>query len=132
VQAVWPDGEGEPVAWNDLSGQVGPLRLTGETKRLFTSRAQLAQYFERLGALRRLPPVDFERRQLLLVSTGPRSSSGYSIEVLNVRRRARRIDVTVRERTPTLEQRVRAGVTSPYRLLSLPREADVYVDWRGR
>ncbi|HET7856306.1 MAG TPA: protease complex subunit PrcB family protein [Gaiellaceae bacterium] len=132
AQAVWPDGEGEPVAWSDLSDEVGPLHLTGGTKRLFTSRAQLATYLDRLGAARHLPSVDFGRRQVLLISPGPRSSSGYRVEVLRVRRHDGRIDVTVRERTPTLGERVRASVTSPYRLLSLPRNADVYVDWRGR
>ncbi|HYZ19969.1 MAG TPA: protease complex subunit PrcB family protein [Gaiellaceae bacterium] len=69
---------------------------------------------------------------MLLVSAGPRSSSGYRVEVLSVRRHGGRIDVAVREVTPTLAQRVRPGVTSPYRLLSLPADAAVYVDWRGR
>ena len=49
-----------------------------------------------------------------------------------MRRHGGRIDVAVREVTPTLAQRVRPGVTSPYRLLSLPADAAVYVDWRGR
>jgi hypothetical protein len=38
----------------------------------------------------------------------------------------------VREQAPSLGDRVAARVTYPYRLLSLPRDGDVYVDWRGR
>jgi hypothetical protein len=102
-----------------------------ETKRLFQNEAQLSAYLERLGAPR-VPPVDFTRRQLLLVSPGPRSSSGYRLEIVRVSRHGSRIDVAVREHTPALGERVAARVTFPYRLLNLPREADVYVDLLGR
>jgi hypothetical protein len=40
--------------------------------------------------------------------------------------------VRVRERTPTLQERVEARVTHPYRLLSLPAGKEVAVDWVGR
>jgi hypothetical protein len=76
--------------------------------------------------------VDFERRQVLLVSPGPRSSTGYAVRVDDVREKGDRIVVTVRERTPRLRDRVVARVTFPYRLLSLPADKDVYVDWKGR
>jgi protease stability complex PrcB-like protein len=132
VQAVWPEGKGEPVAWADLSTAVGPLPLTRETKRVFRSEAQLASSLARLESSGRAPRVDFTRRQLLLVSPGPRSSTGYGVEIVRVRRHGDRIDVVVRERAPSLGTQVNAGVNSPYRLLSLPRNGDVYVDWRGR
>ena len=132
VQAVWPEGQGEPIAWTDLSPSVGPLPLTREAKRVFRSESQLASYLARLQSSRRAPSVDFSRNQLLLVSPGPRSSTGYGIEVIRVRRHGDRIDVVVRERSPSLGAQVTAGVNSPYRLLSLPRNGDVYVDWRGR
>jgi hypothetical protein len=130
VQAVWPEGEGEPVEWSELS--VGPLRITRETKRVFRSDAQLTSYLARVQAAGRAPRVDFSTRQLLLVSPGPRSSTGYSVEISEVRRHEDRIDVVVRERTPSLESDVAARVTYPYRLVSLPRDGAVYVDWRGR
>ena len=53
-------------------------------------------------------------------------------EVLEVRERDGSVTVTVRERTPKLGERGEPRVTFPYRLLSLPAERDVYVDWRGR
>jgi hypothetical protein len=131
LQAVWPEGEGTPVMWSDVSAAVYPLSFTRETKRVFRSEPQLASYLARVGASRR-PRFDFGTRQLLLVSPGPRSSTGYGVEVVGVRRHGDRIDVVVRERAPSLNERVTARVSFPYRLLSLPREGDVYVDWRGR
>jgi PrcB C-terminal len=132
LQAVWPEGRAEPVAWRELSDELGPLVVTRETKRVFRSERQLASYLARAQATRRAPRVDFAARQLLLLSPGPRSSTGYGVEIVRVQRRGDRIDVVVREQAPSLGDRVAARVTYPYRLLSLPRDGDVYVDWRGR
>jgi hypothetical protein len=130
VQAFWPEEQGEPVEWRDLS--IGPLPITRETKRVFRSETQLTSFLSRVQATGRAPRVDFSTRQLLLVSPGPRSSTGYSVEISQVRRRGDRIDVVVRERTPSLGTEVAPHVTYPYRLVSLPRDGAVYVDWRGR
>jgi hypothetical protein len=127
---LWPEQEGAPAAWSDLSAKVGPLKITRETKRVFRERTPLAEYLTASGG--RVPAVDFEQRQLLLVSPCPRSSTGYSVEVRGVRERDGTVTVTVRERTPQLGERVEPRVTFPYRLLSLPAARDVYVDWRGR
>jgi hypothetical protein len=104
--------------------------ITRETKRVFRSRNALADYLGAAGG--RTPVVDFGRRQVLLVSPGPRSSTGYSLEVVHVLERDGKLTVTVHERTPRLGERVEARVTFPYRLLSLPAEKDVYVNWPGR
>ena len=98
------------------------------TKRLFRTPAQFAEFF---GSGKQAP-VDFSTRQLLLVSPGPRSSTGYSVRILSVTERDDAITVKVRERTPTLADHVEARVTYPYRLLSLPAGKAVYVDWAGR
>jgi hypothetical protein len=126
-----PEGEREHVAWRDLSAQVGPLSIGGLERRLFRDQDQLERYLARARA-RATPDVDFSKRQLLLVSTGPRSSTGYSIEVLGAEERGGDITVRIREVTPGLDDRVEARVTHPYRLLSLPAGRDVYVDWLGR
>jgi hypothetical protein len=128
--SLWPEGEGRSIVWSDLSADVGPLTITRETKRVFRERKQLAEYLTASGG--DTPAVDFARRQLLLVAPGPRSSTGYSLEVTGVRERDETLTVTVRERTPGLGERVEPRVTFPYRLLSLPAGRDVYVDWRGR
>jgi hypothetical protein len=76
--------------------------------------------------------VDFARDALLLISPGPRSSTGYGVRVLSVSERRRSILVRVRETTPRLGQSVRARVTYPYRLIEIPRTGkSVAIDWEG-
>ena len=118
------------MAWSDLSAEVGPLTVTRETKRAFREPRPFSEYVTTAGG--RPASVDFERQQLLLVSPGPRSSTGYSLEVLGVREGGGAVTVTVRERTPGLDERVEPNVNFPFRLLSLPAGRDVYVDWLGR
>ena len=130
VYGLWPERQGPTLAWSDLSAQVGPLTITRETKRAFREPRPLAEYLTAAGG--RVPAVDFQRRQLLLVSSGPRSSPGYSMEVLEVRVRDGAVTVTVRERTPGLGEQVEPRVTFPFRLVSLPAGQDVYVDWLDR
>ena len=127
---LWPEGEGRRVAWQDLTAQTGPLTITRETKRLFQEESVFKKYVA--GAGGKAPAADFDRRQVLLVSPGPRSSTGYAVEILGVRERDGELTVTVRERTPSLNDRAEPRVTFPYRLLSLPAGRDVYVDWPGR
>lgn len=127
-----PEGKGQAVAWRDLSSQVGPLTIVGPEHRVFRKRSELKSYLRRRRTKRPAPAVDFSARQLLLVSSGPRSSTGYYVEVLSARERSERITVRVRERSPRLGADVRARVTYPFRLISLPAGPDVYVDWVGR
>jgi PrcB C-terminal len=131
VVVLWPEGKSHSVEWRDLSAQVGSLSTADSVHRLFRSQEQLSHYLDQAGA-EHVPRADFSARQLLLVAPGPRSSTGYSVEVLSVTERDGKITVKVRERTPKLTDRVEARVTYPYRLLSLPAHKDVYVDWAGR
>jgi PrcB C-terminal len=124
--------ETRPVAWRDLTEQVGPITVSDRELRVFREQEDLARYLAKARASGTTPQVDFSRRQLLLVSPGPRSSTGYEVEVLSVKERGGEITVRVRERTPSLQDRVEARVTHPYRLLSLPAGRDVAVDWLGR
>jgi PrcB C-terminal len=126
------EGESRPVAWRDLTEQIGPLRISDRERRLFREQNELDRYLVQARSRGETPQIDFARRQLLLVSPGPRSSTGYEVEVLSVRAQAGEITVRVRERTPTLQDRVDAHVTHPYRLLSLPAGKEVAVDWLGR
>ena len=127
-----PGTKGRAVAWRDLSAQVGPLRIVHSERRLFREPAKLANYLRMTRAHASAPAVDFSKRQLLLVSPGPRSSTGYNVEVLSVQERDGKLTVKVRERTPGLADHVAPRVTYPYRLLSLPAGQDVFVDWAGR
>jgi hypothetical protein len=122
----------EDVAWQDLTSQVGPLTIVRPEHRVFRERASLAEYLADAKASRPAPAVGFSNRQLLLVSPGPRSSTGYSVEVVSARRHGDEIVVRVQERAPGLHETVQPHVTYPYRLLSLPAGEGVRVDWLGR
>ena len=127
-----PAEKSRPVAWRDLTQQIGQLRIVERERRLFREQETIDRYLARAGGRGEAPQVDFARHQLLLVSPGPRSSTGYEVEVLSVRERNGEITVRVRERAPTLQDRVEGRVTHPYRLLSLPAGKEVAVDWIGR
>lgn len=118
-----------PVAWRTLP--VGRLQISFQERRLFRDHGQLARYLALAGGTR-TPNVDFASRQLLLLTTGARSSSGYAIDVLGATEKDGRITVEVRERTPGLADRVNPHVTYPYKLISLPAGKSVFVDWIGR
>ena len=118
-----------PVTWRSLP--VGELQISFQERRLFRDHGQLARYLALAGGTR-TPKVDFARRQLLLLTTGARSSSGYAIDVLGATERGDTITVEVRERAPGLGERVDPHVTYPYRLISLPAGKSVFVDWLGR
>jgi hypothetical protein len=80
-----------------------------------------------------LPRIDFSRREAILVAAGPRSSTGYELRILGVRGDGDQIIVRMRERTPSLGQRVEARVTYPFRLLTVPRsDKRLRLKWLGR
>jgi protease stability complex PrcB-like protein len=111
------------------------LEFTRITRDVYRSRAALLDVLERNNPGRpiKLPPIDFTRREAYLVAAGPRSSTGYALEILRVQDTGSRIVVTVHERTPSLGDPVQARVTYPYRLITLPRsDKPVKLKWPGR
>ena len=67
------------------------------------------------------------------MSTGPRSSTGYAVEVLGAREERGRIVVHARERTPSLGGPVTARLVSPVALIVVPeRDKPLSVEWAGR
>ena len=114
---------------------MGPLEFTRITRDLFRDRAGLLDVLERNNPGRPilLPNVDFARREIYLVAVGPRSSTGYELQVVRVRDEGDHIVVVVHERTPTLDDPVQARVTYPFRLIALPRsDKPVKLKWPGR
>ena len=72
-------------------------------------------------------------RMAVVISPGPRSSTGYDVAVLSVIEERSRIVVRVREETPGLHDRVRPVVTYPYRVILIPAlHKGVLVRWEGR
>jgi hypothetical protein len=71
-------------------------------------------------------------RERILVSPGPRSSTGYGVQVVRVVEQRRQILLELRELTPRLGQRVQARVTYPYTLVEIPRtRKHVALHWLG-
>jgi cellulose biosynthesis protein BcsQ len=123
------------VPYVDLTPQAGTLEFTRITRDVFRNRAALLDVLERNnpGRTIRLPNIDFKRHEIYLVAAGPRSSSGYELQVLRVQDVGDHIDVVVHERTPSLGDAVQARVTYPFRLIALPRSGKpVKLKWPGR
>jgi hypothetical protein len=132
---VYETGGDRAVAWRDLTTHVGPLRFAKPTKQVFTSRRSLSEYLDKLlpGAAPRAPAIDFGRREAVLVAVGPRSSTGYALRIVRVTERRGSIVVAAREQTPSLGDPVRARLTYPYRLITLPKiDRPVRLELQGR
>jgi hypothetical protein len=112
---LYGESGGRALEWRDVTPAESTARFPRPTVRVLESRAELAH------VLPKAPAIDFARRRAVLISFGPRSSSGYAVEVESVREQRRRIVVVVRERSPKLGDSVRPRVTYPFRLITLPR-----------
>jgi protease stability complex PrcB-like protein len=131
----WGQGGRHDVAWRDLNGQLGRVEFTRKVTAVYHSREAFQHLLDRTmpGRAPRVPPLDFDRDEVVILSLGPRSSTGYSLRVQRVVERRRGVDVFVREVTPSLGEPVGAGVTYPYRALAIPRTGKpVYVKLQGR
>ncbi|MDX6492275.1 MAG: hypothetical protein QOH02_210, partial [Gaiellaceae bacterium] len=103
-------GGSRALAWQDLTRQLGPAELPRPAGRVFGSAPELRRYLIAAlpGQTPKLPRIDFRRREAVLLATGPRSSTGYAVQVDTVREERNRIVVHVRERTPSLGDPVAA------------------------
>ncbi len=123
------------LAWRDVTAQVGPALWPKSVTRSFWKRSQLTRYLARTfpRGRPRLPALDFTRQRLILVAAGPRSSTGYGVEIVRVAERRGDIRVIARETAPVLGRGVVAQITSPYRLITIPATGKrVYIQWQGR
>ena len=131
-QGLWAHGGDTPLAWRDLTSRTLAEPPRSEL-RVFGSRADLERALREGGRSATVPPIDFERREAILVAAGPRSSSAYGLEVVAVTEERRRIVVSIRERTPSPAAPGDARLTFPFRLITIARRGkDVTLDWRGR
>jgi hypothetical protein len=131
----WGEGGRHAVAWRDLNGGLGQVEFTRKVTAVYRSRTAFQHLLDRTmpGRAPRVPPLDFTRNEVVVLSLGPRSSTGYSLQVLRVVERRRGIDVVIRERTPSLGEPVTARVTYPYRAVAIRRsDKPVYVKLEGR
>ncbi len=121
------------LPWVDVS--LGPVAFPASTIHTYRSNRPLRRYVLVADPGRKVHDVDFGdgRYEAILVTLGPRSSSGYSIDVRSVEEQRSRIVVRARQRAPRLRQPVLPFVTYPYRLLRVPaRDKPAVVAWEDR
>jgi PrcB C-terminal len=131
----WGQGGEHDVAWRNLNTELGRVEFTRRVSAVYGSPAPLKRLLAATmpGRAPRAPRVDWSREQVVVISLGPRSSTGYSLRVLRVVERRRSIDVFVRERTPSLGDPLEARVTYPYRAVAIrSTKKPVYVKLQGR
>jgi hypothetical protein len=122
------------VPWTDLAARVGPARWASPTISVARDATKLANLFRvALFPPRPRPPsVDFSCDEVVVITVGPRSSTGYSLHVVRVTQSGN-LDIRVREEKPTLRDRVVPTVTYPYLLLVVPKtHKHVSVKYVGR
>jgi len=102
---VWRDGDAHPLAY----------------------RLETLTNFEPREPQTRVTTSRTEER--VLITAGPRSSTGYSLDVVRAEVERGRVYIVVREVT----EPGRAKITYPYRLLVFPKiDKPVHVHWEGR
>jgi hypothetical protein len=135
---VWTQvvqGGSKQLAWDDVTAQMPGMLWPKSVSRSFWRRRQVVRYLARTfpGNPPAVPPLDFARRRLILVAAGPRSSTGYNVQIVRITERRSTIDVLARELTRSLGDHTIARLTSPYRLIAIPATSKrVYVQWQGR
>ena len=68
-------------------------------------------------------------QERVLITAGPRSSTGYSLEIESAVVERGRVSIVVRE----VDEPGRAEITYPYRLLVFPKvDKPVHIHWEGR
>ncbi len=83
--------------------------------------------FEPAHPLSRVTTLGSQER--VLVTSGPRSSTGYSLEIERAVVERARVSIVVRE----ADRPGRAKITYPYRLLVFPKlDKPVHIHWEGR
>jgi hypothetical protein len=123
-----------PVAWTDVSRKVGPARWARPTISVVHDSEKLRKLFEvaLLPPRPKPPKIDFANHDAIVITVGPRSSTGYSLRVVRVTESGN-LDVLVRERTPHLGGKVTPAITYPYLLLIVPKlDKHVSVHYQGR
>jgi hypothetical protein len=109
------------LPWLDLTNVVGPLNVPHATTRELPGPKTFALYLRLHRAERHVPPPDFKHGIVLVIAVGPRSSTGYSLQVLRVTEQRSRVIVKLRENAPTLADPGKARITYPYRMLTFPK-----------
>jgi len=118
-----------------VTSSFGRVELTHKALGVYHSRGSFVRMLAAAmpGRAPSPPRLNWARDQVVVIALGPRSSTGYSLQIKRVVERRRGIYVYAREETPSLGEQVTARVTYPYRVLTMHGSAKpVYVKLQGR
>jgi len=127
-------GKGTLVPYRDISSELHGFEPPRLIREAFKTEAAFTKYLlHESPGIRHLPAIDWPDREAILVSAGPRSSTGYVLRIVSVRETAHHVVVTVHEDTPTLGEPVQARVTYPFRLITIARTSKpLFLHWPRR
>ena len=111
-----------PVAWTDVSGKVGPARWARPTISVAQDSEKLAKVFAvaSSGPGRSRRSIDFAKSDAVVVTAGPRSSTGYELRVVRVTQPGN-LRHPRQASTPHTPREGDAAITYPYLLLVVPK-----------
>jgi hypothetical protein len=118
-----------------VTASAGPVHWANPTNSVIRNQEKLDKLYRvaTLGTRLEAPTIDFAKRIAVLIAAGPRSSTGYSLAVESVTEQGNRIDVVVREQTPSLADHVTPRLTYPFRLITLAKTSKhVHIRYAGR
>jgi hypothetical protein len=129
---VWVRSDGQTLAWRDESAALARAEIGRPTYEVFRDRAAFARFLAaHVEAAVAVPPIDFRRDLAVLLALGPRSSTGYEIEVERVTDERGRIVIEARERSPRLGEHVAARIEYPLKLIVVRDVGKpVALEWR--
>jgi hypothetical protein len=124
---------GTSLAWRDRSEALAGIHLRRPAFEPFKVPEAVTDFQRDQGIFPQRPvAADYRMRELVLISPGPRSSTGYDVRVVRVVEQRAQIKLEVREVSPRLGRRVEPRVTSPFRLIEIPRSAKpISIRWVG-
>ena len=110
----------EKVAAGERSGIAAARQV------VVRSEAEWQQLWSELGSRQAIPKVDFDSRMVVGVFLGTRPTSGFSVQIVEVRDEPGVLWVKYSERGPSPSAMVLQALTSPFYLISVPaRRGDV-------
>lgn len=113
------------ISYKDVTSEYPDLRYEKTADFVFRSKAKLDKLVKARGSVVRgkakLPNIDFNKRMLVVVAAGVRSSAGYRLKPVSVRADGDTTVVRVRELTPPPDSMAASVLTYPYLALSISK-----------
>lgn len=105
----------EKVAGGERSGIAVPRQV------IVRSEAEWQKLWSELGSRQVIPKVDFQTRMVVGVFLGTRATSGFSVQIVEVREGSGELSVKYAERRPSPTNPVMQVLTAPFALVSIPK-----------